>query len=302
MDDQNRYLDAFRLPATFPQPRVVAEIGCNHRGDFDTALEMIVVAKTCGADVAKFQKRNARELLTEEQYNAPYDNENSYGRTYGEHREFLEFDLETHRRLKTFCDERGIVYATSVWDITSAREIASLNPEYVKIPAACNNHHRMLKFLRDEFSGAVHMSVGMTTGDEELAAVDIFKSCPERLVLYSCTSGYPVPFDDVCILEILRLKETYEKPGKVGSVGFSGHHNGYSVDTIAALLGVSMIERHFTLDRTWRGSDHAASLEPGGFRRLTRDIQNIARTWSFKRDEILPIEAVQRNKLKFRER
>ena len=107
------------------QAKVIAEIGCNHKGDMDTAKELIKVAKIfCNADVVKFQKRNNKELLTEEQYNAPHPNPiNSYGDTYGAHREFLEFDLEQNRELKEFCEELGITFSTSTWDLTSAKEV-----------------------------------------------------------------------------------------------------------------------------------------------------------------------------------
>ena len=149
-------------------PVFVAEIGCNHTGSVEIAKQMIVVAKTCGANVAKFQKRCSRELLTPEQYDAPYDNPNSYGRTYGEHREFLEFSVDTHRLLKSYAEEHGIEYSTSVWDMTSAQQIAALKPRMIKIPSACSNHFTMLEFLRDHYQGEVHLSAGMTTPEERL--------------------------------------------------------------------------------------------------------------------------------------
>jgi sialic acid synthase len=290
------------LPDRFRTPRFVAEIGCNHLGQLEIAKQMIVVAKTCGADVAKFQKRCPRELLTPEQYDAPYDNPHSYGRTYGAHREFLELDIRTHALIKAYAEDHGIEYATSVWDLTSAREVAELEPRSIKVPSACNNHLRLLETLRDEYGGEVHLSAGMSTPEEIDESVDVFRSCPERVVLYACTSGYPVPFKDVCLLEITRLAELYARAGRVHSIGFSGHHNGIAIDSMAALLGASVIERHFTLDRASKGSDHAASLEPGGFSRLTRDIKHIAEAWTFKPESILPIERVQRKKLKYRPR
>jgi N-acetylneuraminate synthase len=297
---RTKTLANFCLPQRFPIPRFVAEIGCNHCGKVEIAKQLIVVAKTCGAQVVKFQKRHARELLTPEQYNMPYDNPNSYGRTYGEHREFLEFDLETHRMLKAYAEEHDIEYSSSVWDLTSAYEIASLKPAYIKIPSACNNHMPVLEFLRDEYDGDVHISVGMSTEEEVEAAVEVFSSCPERVVLYACISGYPVDFGDVCLLEILRLIQKYKEPGRVQAIGYSGHQNGIAIDAMTALLGAAFIERHFTLDRAWKGSDHAASLEPAGFSRMTRDVKHIAAAWSFKSVELLPIEMPQRTKLKYR--
>ena len=109
--------------------KTIAEIGCNHKGDINIAKELILLAKNCGADVAKFQKRNSKELLPKEQYNAPHPNPiNSYGETYGGHREFLEFSKEEHKDLMNYCDSVDIEYSTSVWDVTSAKEIAELNP------------------------------------------------------------------------------------------------------------------------------------------------------------------------------
>lgn len=286
------------------KPRIIAEAGCNHKGDMEIAKELIKIAAIyCKADIVKFQKRNNKELLTEEQYNAPHPNPcNSYGDTYGEHREFLEFSVEQHAELKKWCEEYGIAYSTSVWDLTSAKEIASLNPELIKIPSACNNHFEMLGWLCDNYKGEIHLSFGMTTHDEEETIVKFFenKKRNQDLVIYACTSGYPVPFEDVSLLEITRLQEKFAD--RVKEIGFSGHHLGIAVDIAAYTLGASIIERHYTLDRTWKGTDHAASLEPGGIMKLKRDLEATYKALSFKKEEILDIEKIQRDKLKYRER
>ena len=286
----------------FTKPRLIAEVGCNHKGNMEIAREMIRIAAIfCKADAIKFQKRNNKELLTEEQYNAPHPNPaNSYGKTYGEHREFLELTAEQHRELKDYCEEMGITYSTSVWDLTSAKEIAQLKPEMIKIPSACNNNFEMLDWLCDQYQGEIHLSFGMTTHDEEGQIVDLFesKNRAKDLVLYSCTSGYPVPFEDLCLLEIVRLKEKFGT--KVKQIGFSGHHLGIAVDIAAYTLGAATIERHYTLDRTWKGTDHSASLEPDGVRRLKRDLGAAHKSLTFKDKEILDIEEVQREKLKYR--
>lgn len=282
--------------------KVIAEIGCNHKGDIEIAKELIKVAKIyCNADVVKLQKRNNRELLTEEQYNAPHPNPaNSYGDTYGAHREFLEFTVEQHRELKKYCDELEIVYSTSVWDLTSAKEIASLNPELIKIPSACNNHYEMLGWLCEHYQGEIHVSIGMTSQEEIETLVKFFESKgrAKDVVLYACTSGYPVPFEDVCLLEITRLKELYGN--RVKEIGFSGHHLGIAVDVAAYTLGATWVERHYTLDRTWKGTDHAASLEPEGLRRLVRDLKAVNKALTYKKEDILDIEKVQREKLKYK--
>lgn len=284
----------------YKKPYVIAEIGCNHKGEMEIAKELIKIAKIfCNADSVKFQKRNNKELLTEDQYNAPHPNPaNSYGDTYGAHREYLEFDVNQHAELKAYCEEIGIVYSTSVWDTTSAKEIASLNPEYIKIPSACNNNYDMLGWLCDNYKGEIHISTGMTTKGEADDLVNFFieKGRNKDLVLYNCTSGYPVPFEDVCLLDINLLIEKYGD--KVKHIGFSGHHLGIAVDVAAYTLGANVIERHYTLDRTWKGTDHAASLEPEGLRKLCRDLKAVSKALSFKSQDILPIEQVQRDKLK----
>lgn len=288
----------------FTFPIFVAEIGCNHKGEMKIAKELIKTAKQCGARYAKFQKRNPKELLTPEQYHSPHpDPYHSYGVTYGEHRDFLEFSQSQHADLKKFCEKNHIAYATSVWDVTSAKEIIELNPDYIKVPSAVNNNFDMLKLLRDNYEGDVHISFGMTTLEEEEEILNFFEEIPNsrnRMVIYACTSGYPVPDEDICLLEILRLYEKYEH--RVKSIGFSGHHLGISVDIAAYTLGAKWIERHFTLDRTWKGTDHAASLEPQGIQKLVRDLRSVYKALTYKKKDILEIEMEQRKKLKYRKK
>jgi sialic acid synthase len=286
----------------YQKPRIIAEIGCNHMGDMKIAKELIDLAKDAGAKYVKFQKRNNKELLTEEQYEAVHPNpHNSYGDTYGAHREFLEFSVIQNKELKDYCDSIGITYSTSVWDVTSAKEMITFNPEFLKVPSACNNNFEMLRVLRDEFKGQVQLSIGMTKKGEVEEIVKFFEAnnqAKSRLLLYSCTSGYPVPAKDVALLEINWLYENYGE--RVNEIGFSGHHLGIALDVAAYTLGARWIERHFTKDRTWKGTDHAASLEPSGLSKLTRDLNAVYEALNFKSNEILPIESVQREKLKNR--
>jgi len=286
----------------YKKPNVIAEIGCNHMGDMNIAKELIDLAKEAGAQYVKFQKRNNKELLTEEQYNEPHPNpNNSYGDTYGAHREFLEFNVQQNKELKEYCNSIDIVYSTSVWDVTSAKEMITFEPEFLKVPSACNNNFKMLKVLRDEYKGQVQLSVGMTTKEEVEEIVSFFEQTDQaktRLLIYSCTSGYPVPAEDVALLEINWLYENYGD--RVNEIGFSGHHLGVALDVAAYTLGARWIERHFTKDRSWKGTDHAASLEPQGLKKLTRDLNSVYKALNYKASEILSIEKVQREKLKNR--
>lgn len=285
----------------YMKPYVIAEAGCNHKGDINIARELIEIAAVfCKADAIKFQKRCNRELLTEQQYSAPHPNpENSYGKTYGEHREYLEFTVEQHAQLKKWCEEYGITYSSSVWDLTSAKEIASLHPEFIKIPSACNNNFPMLEWLCSHYEGEIQISLGMTTRREEEEVIALFEKNKRNqdLVIFCCTSGYPVPFEDVCLLEITRLRSAYKD--RVKNIGFSGHHLGIAIDIAAYTLGAPVIERHYTLDRTWKGTDHAASLEPDGVRKLVRNLDTAYKSLTYKTEEILPIEKIQRDKLKY---
>ncbi|GHS96355.1 N-acetylneuraminate synthase [Synergistales bacterium] len=271
-------------------------------GDIDIAHEMIQTASIfCKVDSVKFQKRCNKELLSVEQYNAPHPAPyNSYGATYGEHREFLEFAFEQHKHLKEWCAESKITYSCSVWDLTSAKEIASLEPEFIKIPSAINNNYKMLQWLCDNYGGEIQISVGMTTQTEEKELVEFFEKNERAkdLTIMACTSGYPVPESDMCLLEITRLRKAYEN--RIKRIGFSSHNAGIALDVAAYTLGATVFERHFTLNRTWKGTDHAASLEPDGLRRTKRNLLSTQAALTYKREEVLPIEQVQRDKLKYK--
>ena len=279
--------------------KIIAEIGCNHKGDIKIALDLIKAAKRCGADVAKFQKRNNKLLLNKKEYESPHPEPwNSYGNTYGLHREALELNIDQHKELQDFCSTIGIEYTSSVWEIDSAKEISELNPLFIKVPSATNLDFKMQNFLCENYDGKIHVSVGMTKKKEIAEIINFYKkkSRINDLVLYCCTSGYPISEKDICLLEIKNLQKLMENTK--GGVGFSGHHLGIAPDIAAVTLGVDWIERHFTLDRTWKGTDHAASLEPEGLRRLCRDIKNVEKALSYKEEDILTIEKPQRAKLK----
>lgn len=291
--------------------QVVAEIGCNHKGDLSIAKELIrVAAHDCKADVAKFQKRHNRELLPRAQYHAPHSTpEHAYGASYGAHREFLEFDIDQHRELIETCKANGIRYSTSVWDLSSAKAMVPLNPPLLKIPSATNLNFELQGFLCEAFAGEIHVSTGMTTR-REIAELIVFyeeRGRAQDLVVYGCTSGYPVAFEDICLFELRALMEEYG--ARVKGVGFSGHHLGIAADVAALTIGRMMeaqghgrfthVERHFTLDRTWKGTDHAASLEPDGLRRLCRDLKNVDLALSYKATDLLPVEQAQYDKLKW---
>lgn len=281
--------------------RVVAEIGCNHIGSMDRAKELIKLAKLCGADYAKFQKRNPDESTPEHLKGKPHPNENfSYGKTYLEHRQNLELSVEQHRELKEYCETVGIGYSSSVWDLTSAQEIMSLAPDFIKIGSASNSNFELISYLYEKHDGSIHISLGMSSKDEIQHLVkNVILKMPHaasRTVLYHCTSEYPCPFDRLFLLDIAYLSEKYKRDYGF-EIGFSNHGYGIAADIAGWVLGATWIERHFVDDRTIKHTDASASLEPDGLRRLCRDLKNINMAM-LRKEEITTEEAKQREKLR----
>lgn len=277
--------------------KVIAEIGCSHLGQFDRAKDLIKLAYEAGADFAKFQKRCPEESVPAELRNKPHPTSYySYGETYLEHRKHLELSIGQHAELKKYCEQLGIAYATSVWDLTSAREVIELNPTYIKVPSACNCDLTLLSVLYGQYNGDVHISLGMVTKSEIDRIIQFVKyqNGERRTVLYHCTSQYPCPFDRLHLLDIEYLQEKYAADGF--RIGFSNHGYGIAADLVAWMLGAEWIERHFVDDRAIRHTDAAASLEPDGLRKLCRDFRNIRKAMTHK-DELSAEEKEERRKL-----
>lgn len=277
--------------------QVVAEVGCSHAGSVSRAEELIKLAALAGADYIKFQKRHPPSSVPLKLQNQPHPNERfAYGSTYLEHRMALELDIAEHKRLKAFCESVDIGYSCSVWDVISAREIIGLQPDYIKVPSACNMDTELLSVLSEEYDGDIHISTGMIVFGEK---VDLYHLLSEleianRTVIYHCTSEYPCPFEHLYLLEIPSMKEHLP----VKSVGFSNHGYGIAADIVAYTLGVGWIERHFIDDRTFRHTDAAASLEPDGLRRLCRDLKAVRKALALKGSNITEEELEQRKKLR----
>jgi N-acetylneuraminate synthase len=285
----------------YKKPIIIAEIGNNHCGNMDLAEKQINLAiDFAEVDIVKFQKRCVKELLTEEEYNKPHPNpEYAWGETYGKHRDALELNILQHKKLKKYIEKKGKIYSTSVWDLTSAKEIANLHPKMIKIPSATNLNFPVYDYLIENYEGGeIHVSMGMTTQKEEDEIVNYFikKNRNKDIILYGCTSGYPVPPESMCILEIERLIKKFKNDVK--DFGFSNHGYGISTDVAIYTLGARFLERHFINDRTIRHTDAAASIESDGMRRLVRDLNSTYIALKYKEPEILPIEEVQRKKLK----
>ena len=275
--------------------KVVSELCCNHSGEINIAKEMIKISKLCGADYIKFQKRNSEKAVPKHIQNQPHPCPmHSFGETYLEHRRNLEFSLDQHKELKDLCDEADIGYSSSVWDEDSARDIISLNPDFIKIPSAMNENYSLLDIVFNEYGGDVHLSLGMISKKDKEKLFNKVIKWEDRIVVYHTTSGYPVSFNELYLLEILELKKVFDR------VGFSGHHLGLAVDISAYTLGAEWVERHFTLDRTKKGTDNAASLEPMGLQKLCRDLKAVHKSLKYKDLDYTEDEKVNKEKLKIK--
>ncbi len=279
--------------------QIVAEIGCNHMGQLNLAKLMIDQAKIAGADYVKFQKRDNKNLFNKKQYNEKHPTQhNSFGTTYGKHREYLEFNMDTHKKIFQYCNKRKIKYSCSVWDVNSAKEISKICKQYIKIPSATNLNFEVLDFLCSKYFGDIHVSTGMTSANEIDKIFEFIKKRKRlrNLVLYSCVSAYPTNIEDVCLLDIKKLTKKYGK--YIKAIGFSGHHRGVSIDNCTIILGATWIERHFTFDRTAKGTDQSASLELDGFIKLRNRVDETLLALNYKSKTILKCEKFQRSYLK----
>ncbi|MGD9017219.1 MAG: N-acetylneuraminate synthase family protein [Desulfobacterales bacterium] len=248
----------------------IAEVGHNHQGRLDTAKEMFKVAKECGADAVKLQKRDNRGLFTEAAYNKPYDNPNSYGATYGEHREFLEFGWHEYSELMAYAKELGISLLSTAFDFASADFLAKLDIPAFKIASGDLKNIPLLTHVA-HINKPIILSTGGGTMDDVRRAYDAIMPINPQLCILQCTAGYPAAFEELN----LRVITTYRERFPDTTVGLSSHDNGIAMALAGYMLGARVVEKHFTLNHTWKGTDHAFSLEPNGFRKMVRDLRRV---------------------------
>lgn len=272
---------------------VIAEMGINHQGELAIMKEMMLAAKDCGANYIKGQKREPKECLTEEQYNMPYNSIHGFGKTYGEHKEKLEFSVDQWRQLFDFANEIDIPSFASVFDITSAKNMNKLGMDIFKIGSGNITDLSLLEEVKS-YRKLVIISTGMSTLEEIDHAVDVFDNNSD-LVIMQCTSAYPCRESNVNLRVLKTLQERYNVP-----IGLSGHYvqgNG-SIESAAVALGATWIERHFTLDRTMKGTDQAASLERAGLRRVIKSIRSVEKALGSPEKRVLECEIPVRSKVR----
>lgn len=249
---------------------VIAEIGHNHQGSLEKAKQLFRQAKECGAHAVKLQKRDNRTLYTKAMYNKPYDNEHSFGATYGEHREALEFGRSEYSELRRYAAELGVTLFATAFDFRSADFLAELEMPAYKIASGDLTNIPLLRYVA-RFQKPMLVSTGGGTLEDVRRAYDAIMPLNPRLCLLQCTATYPTEPEDLNLRVISTLREHF--PNIV--VGLSDHYNGISMAVAAYVLGARIIEKHFTLNHTWKGTDQALSLEPIGMRKMVRDLQRV---------------------------
>jgi len=246
---------------------VIAEIGHNHCGSVDIARKMIEIAADCGAAAVKLQKRDTAAVYTAAFLKRPYEHDNSYGRTYGEHREALELTTDAYRACQDVASRRGLLFMATAFDERSAAMLADLKVPAIKIASGDLTNTPLLRFTASLGLPMIVSTGGGTDADID-RAVNAILPANRQLALLHCTASYPCAFDELNLQCIVTLRERY--PELV--IGWSGHDSGIAMAVMAYTLGARIIEKHFTLNRANKGADHAFSLEPTGLRKLVRDL------------------------------
>lgn len=243
---------------------VVAEIGINHNGDLDIAKQLILAAKDAGVDAVKFQKRTPEICVPKEQQNQMRETPWGYI-SYLDYRYKVEFNEQQYGVINELCKQIGLDWFVSVWDKNSVDFMEKFSPVCYKLPSASLTDHELLLKIR-KTGRPIILSTGMSTAEQIKDAVQVVGL--ENLLITHSTSAYPCDPNELNLKMVQTLRDVYPCP-----IGYSGHEVGLVTSVVAVAMGACLVERHFTLDRAMWGSDQAASVEPGGFRKLVKYIR-----------------------------
>jgi sialic acid synthase len=273
-------------------PFIIAEIGNNHNGSLDNALELIKTANDIGVDAVKFQVKNIEKSFSQELLDSPYVTENSFGKTYREHKQALEFSKEQLVKIYEFSRKLGIICFSTPFDTDSVDLLETINNPIYKISSFHVTDMPLLEKV-SKTKKPIIMSTGMSSIDEIDKAVELIRNYNDQLILLQCTSCYPTDDKDVNLAVIPSLRNRYSCP-----IGYSGHERGLAICTSAVTLGACVIEKHFTSDRTLKGPDHASSIEPIGMKDIVLRSKKIFTALGNSNKFVLDCEL--KNRKKFR--
>lgn len=245
---------------------VIAEIGNNHNGSFERAIEMIDLAIEAGADCVKFQMRHLDEVYR--QRTLRKDGEDLGTEYVVDLLKRFELSVVEHQKLAAYCNKKGILYLCTPWDAQSVKVLEEFHVPTYKVASADLTNLPLLDVLCATGKPLI-LSTGMSTRDEVKITIEFLNQRQAKFVLLHCNSTYPAPLHDIQLKWLEQLRAMHPL------VGYSGHERGTAVSLAAVALGAIVIERHFTLDRTMEGPDHAASLETSEFKRLVEGIREI---------------------------
>lgn len=249
---------------------IIAEIGHNHQGSLEKARQLFKAAAECGVNAVKMQKRDNKSLFTRAAYHKPYENENSFGPTYGLHREALEFGRAEYVELQNYAKELGVTMFATAFDIPSADFLAGLDMPIYKIASGDLKNTPLLRHVA-KLGKPMIISTGGANMEDVLRAYDVIIPLNQQLAILQCTSSYPAEHHDLN----LRVIETFRAQFPENVIGLSDHENGIAMATAAYVLGARIVEQHFTINHTWKGTDQVFSLEPIGMKKLVRDLRRL---------------------------
>ncbi|XP_029621987.1 sialic acid synthase [Salmo trutta] len=264
---------------------IIAEIGQNHQGDIEIAKKMIKMAKDCGADCAKFQKSELEYKFNKGALERPYTSKHSWGKTYGDHKRHLEFSHEQYRELQKYAKEIGIFFTASGMDEMAVEFLDELDVPFFKVASCDANNFPYLELTAKKGRPMV-ISSGMQSMATMRRVYQTVKEHNQNFTILQCTSAYPLDPEDVNLCVIAE----YQKEFPDIPIGYSGHERGISITVAAVAMGAKVVERHVTLDKSWKGNDHEASLEPSELTELVRAIRLVGRAQGTGIKQMLPCE------------
>lgn len=273
-------------------PFIIAEIGNNHNGSIDIAKKMIKICKDIGVDAVKFQVKDIETAFSKDLLNKPYEGPNSFGNTYREHKKALEFSEEQLKEIYEYSNQLGIICFSTPFDIKSVNILERLHNPIYKI----SSFHVTDLILIEEIAKTLKpiiISTGMSTIEEIDKAIETIRKYHDNLIMLQCTSCYPTEDEDINLNVIPTLREKYNCP-----VGYSGHEKGVGITAASVALGASVIERHFTLDRTMKGPDHASSVEPTGMELIIKRTKRVFIALGNSQKTVLDSELANRKKFR----
>lgn len=249
-------------------PIIIAEVGQNHQGDVRLAKKYVNIFAKVGADIIKFQSRDNKNLFDSNAYNAIYNSENSFGKSYGEHREILELNKNELIAIKKECKKNGVAFMCTPFDEISLDLICEVGVDLIKIASFDLGNLPFIKKIANKKKPVV-ISVGGGNQKQILDSVKLLEKKKIKCIILHCVSEYPCNYNRLDLEKIKKLKKMFPK----SIIGSSDHYNGILSGPVAYMQGARVFEKHVTLNRGWKGSDHSFALEPEGFRKFVRDIK-----------------------------